>query len=79
MHETFPSASPFPGKRGGEVKADWQEGATHLKAPRANGSWRDEQTLWTGHTGNLGIGCSRKACVAAASGHALAPSGLLWA
>lgn len=61
------------------MNADRQEGAIHLKASRANGPWSSEQTfvLWA-HWAS-GIGCSHRACVAAASGCASAPAGLPWA
>lgn len=58
------------------MDTDWQKGATHLKTHRANGPWRAEQTFVCWAHWACGIGCSHRACVATASGHA---SGLPWA
>lgn len=61
------------------MNSDRQKGATHLKIHRANGPWRAEQTFVCWAHWACGIGCSHRACVAAASGHASAPAGLPWA
>lgn len=61
------------------MNADWQERATHLKAPRANGPWRAEQGCVRWAHWASGMGCSHRACVASASCHPSAPAGLPWA
>lgn len=73
-----PSASPFPGKRGDECGL----GGGNTTSERTHSRrwlWRAEQAHVHWMHWACSMGCSHRACIDRAAGHASAPVGLPWA